>query len=465
MKKIIMLSAVMAAVSTAFVACSSDDDLVSQTKGSEITDTKCPFNFVVSMNNGTYTRGEQGAEIVEANDMIEVTRATALTENPFETINNGFNLYGFNGTGMMWDTKAYTLTSGGWSGGGQWPGNDGACYFYALSNAGASFPDNPTSTNLKNHPSIPTVLNSNGYDEVSFVYELPLVEGKTYFDGTKQEDLLVAENMNGISSGDVALEFSHALANLEVKIALPGDGFDASNEQYSESFDERVNFSYFMYVKSITIHNLPVSGTYTFGNGWTESSSKGNIEISYPTGRIIYSKSFGAVATAKGADLSAFAADASVQRAFERKWCYEDVFSGDASMMLIPHTTTEWDVTGSLSPASDTYIEINGFIGYLGGRGANAINPLNDAEKEKIANAITAAQGSTGEWDVSEFDDPKVIPQFGDLDGLTDYMGASFYIQIPQTIFQANRKYTFYITVSGKNLRNDDGTIVIDGIS
>ena len=160
MKKILMLAACTAAM-TAITSCSSnDEDVLAQEAATPestvtISDSKCPFNFIVGMDNGTYTRGTgAGAGVEVESDMVvsedmEVTRASVISSNPFNTDGTGFNLYGFHGSGMMWTgAKPYSRTSGVWGGAGDWPSTSGACYFYALSYAGS----NTASGNVTDEP-------------------------------------------------------------------------------------------------------------------------------------------------------------------------------------------------------------------------------------------------------------------------------------------------------------------------
>ena len=491
MKKFIVLSALAAVASTAFVACSSDDDLVSQSKGTEITDTKCPFNFVVGMDNGTYTRGtssEVASDMIVEEDM-DVTRAVTVSD-PFSADKAGLELWGFEaGKGMFSSGSKqfeYDKDKDEWSL-GDWTGITGKCFFYALSYAGKKTttidPGNTMAAEDKPILSSPT---GESYNQVSFNYILPSDDNGNlliYYDdeaGTEmaqhQEDLLVAynwgekeadpsTNYKGLGYGDdVALSFSHALANLEIKMALPVEGYipNTVGGYYDpHATGNRFSYAQFYYINSITIHNLPAKGTYKFGSGWSGQENLKSIKIIYPNGKIIPAISYDAKATIVAAAesktkeeiVNPFKEDATARRAFERQW-YEDILTDGTSVMLIPHEVPSarvWSdgaVTNSM-----TYIEINGFIGtYTDTSDATEM----DATEIATLKSKLALCKSDGNWTGSKASEYDFDVHTGDIDG------ESFCIKIPAQTFSANKKYTFYITVTMDNLYQTDGNLAAD---
>ena len=233
MKKFIMLSAVMAAVSTAFVACSSDDDLAQQPKAPETT-------------------VEEGTPLVVK--VVDATRGTDWTTNTLPD----FALFSTKSGAEVRDLTGEVFTNNGsgvfapastvyWQ--------DGTWDFYAIS-------DNTTNT-----------TEDLGSSTRSITYTVPT-------DYASQTDLLVGAAIGKKQSdGDVEIPFYHALARIE-KIRVNFNQLNKDNKLSSNST------KYFL-IKSITLKNVYTTGKFTFpatwaapdGSSWTNLATPGNYTI------------------------------------------------------------------------------------------------------------------------------------------------------------------------------------------
>ena len=519
-KKILFLSALVAA-STAFIGCSSDENLaevpeVVEPVVEEPTPTASPFTFNVGMNNGTFTGNAPAAPQLGL-DIEEITRAATVGDaNPFTLDGAGFTLYGFqepekNGGeviegqehGMFFeDGVPFTYDGSEWTASANWPSHADTgeepnivkhplqdCYFYALSYAGK-----PTSTITSGGPTLidPTGPTNNA---VSFTYTLPFDEETTSaFNLNKQEDLLVASDLTGKKSGTVDLGFSHALANLEIKAILPSEGYTTDDGgKYDNAESPRIENNYFIYIKSITVHNLPASGDYTYGaeTPWTPRSGKKDAVISWEKGIVIPAVPYSATITTPGNDGTP---ELKATRLAAEHALYKSIATGDASIMMIPHTATAASENFS-SDEDNIYIEVNCFVGTVDNHadtGGDETAPLTDAEIAVIEGAIAYSQTGTTwfydaenltttqeKWDeyceahASETNDNTM--QIGiNTDMMPDYTRPGFYCSSSDdegqptgtgscylkfnsnVTFKENKKYTLYLNLS--NLLNDDGT-------
>ena len=247
MKKKIVLLAAFAAVTTAFVGCSSDETLASQnateppvaegipltvklvdgdgtTRGTDLTATTLPSFSLYSVKNGgterwlgTYEEGES-------------TGATFTGDN-----NGTFT----NSEGIVWKE-------------GKWD-------FYALSDPSfASEDDGNGGTQDAEHLDDAT--------DPHFTYTV----NNNY---NSQQDLLVAsatEKKASDNNGTVSLQFKHALAQIG-QITFKFEGLIEDNSQY------------FFVIKSVTLHNICSTGTYSFKDkAWSGQSQPTNYDIELP---------------------------------------------------------------------------------------------------------------------------------------------------------------------------------------
>lgn len=278
MKKILVLSA-LAAVSTAFVACSSNDDLVQQAP-------EVPEETVV----GTPFTISTGAD----------TRATLYNANAWDKSNSttwvsDLKLYGKQGSNDPWMNSvifhrdAYNA---------DWAPNRSASEA-SLSTVNWPTADKTTPTSFyaitDNAIGTGTTAAIAGVSEWmstvgSFVYTLPTTTGDilwykdngydfsndvynsyTYVTDAALTDLMVASAESAeTANGVLSLAFTHALAGLTIKAIFASDA-EASNSASAT-------------VKSVMVCGLNGAGTYTFGAAtpWV-SNTKVNYYYELPT--------------------------------------------------------------------------------------------------------------------------------------------------------------------------------------
>lgn len=100
-------------------------------------------------------------------------------------------------------------------------------------------------------------------------------------DARDEKDILVASVADAQpgTDGTVSIDFKHALASIKFKAA-----FDEKKLKNNKTFEDLTATNYFALVKSITICNMPIKGTYSLATGkWTldDNKTKGNYKIVY----------------------------------------------------------------------------------------------------------------------------------------------------------------------------------------
>lgn len=478
MKKKIYSFGVAIAALAAFVGCSSENDLT-QVGQDDVVKATSPFTFNVTMDDGNSSTASSAPKMDL--DFTEVTRATTVSSNPFTEDGAGFTLYGFQaGKGMFFEDGAafsYDADASKWdSGGANWPTNSPLekCYFYALSYAGKDATE-LAATNVTSDPY------GSANDAVSFGYSFPVDAETGAFDLDKQEDLLVASDLTGKKSGDVDLTFSHALANLEIKAIMPtekrveeGTGYKYESAESVAPFGKDC----VMYIKSITIHNLPTSGTYTYGatTPWAPGTSKGDVVITWPTGFYLEPVSF--------VDAGLDADEEDGTRIPKERNLYKEIATGDASIMMIPHSYSVCDANFS-SEESAIFIEVNYCVAQVtteedpadftdngqftiikqlfadmqGSDDWNFNSTSTDPVTDKIDELVATSGKPYENWQVSGWlgDNVPVLTDDGGF-----YCGNastldkdSHYIKFKASgSFKPNKKYTLYIDFSNLLLNN-----------
>jgi len=259
MKKFIMLSAVMAAVSTAFVACSSDDDLV-----------QAPAVPEESVSEGTPL----------VINVVDATRGTDLTTSTLQ----GFKLFSTKTGGTTtWLTGTDFIKSGEtfipenglpviWQDDDPWD-------FYAVSHAVDSenldaenvyFTSEEIAAASEGDPAYGKTT-SDVKSGRNFTYTVPT-------DYANQKDLLVAAAINkDQEAGEVDIPFYHALARVE-KVKVHFKGLMDASLSYPD---------YKFLIKNITFKNVLTTGKFTFpatwaapdASSWTEQATQGDYTI------------------------------------------------------------------------------------------------------------------------------------------------------------------------------------------
>ena len=228
MRKVFMFAALVAA-STAFVGCSSDEDL-SQVPEIIVEDTPEEVSTGVPFGISASFDGDQ-------------TRGVDLTAGDFNT----FYLYGVKTDGTKWfdgaqfDKTAKTFddnTTYRWSDGSTTTWREGNYNFYGV-----------TSTSGIASP----VFNQT---TATFDYVVDPDNAAT------QEDLMVAKNLDQNSTsndGKLGLDFYHALAGIDVSLRFNSANFTTLP-------------TYRCKIKSITFHNIKKQGTFDFSENGTTGS-------------------------------------------------------------------------------------------------------------------------------------------------------------------------------------------------
>ena len=235
-KSKILIFAALAAAATISVSCSNDDVVTTKDSG-------VPLKVITSVNG--ISSGS--------------TRATDLTSKTFSS----FKLHAIGST-EDWANVTVTKSNEEWTGTGSlvWP--SGTSNFYAFS----------TDANIK------TDDVKYGNSTQSFTYEMPVIGETTAVDASKQTDLLVAKAIDQTSAtngGGIVLNFKHALATLNLSAFFEPNRAEASVDVEN----------YYCLIRSLTIHNLPINGTFTFNSGtsnigtWSNKTKKGDYTITF----------------------------------------------------------------------------------------------------------------------------------------------------------------------------------------
>ncbi len=253
-KSKILIFAALAAAATISVGCSNDDVVTTKDSGVPLK----VFTSVDGVSSGS-------------------TRATDLTSETFSS----FKLHAIGST-EDWANVTVTKSNEEWTGTGSlvWP--SGTSNFYAFS----------TDANIK------TDDVKYGNSAQSFTYEMPVIGETTTVDASKQTDLLVAKAIDQTSAtngGGIVLNFKHALATLNLSAFFEPNRDDASVDVEN----------YYCLIRSLTIHNLPINGTFTFNSGtsnigtWSNKTKKGDYTITFAEPVLLSSNQDGGVSPVK----------------------------------------------------------------------------------------------------------------------------------------------------------------------
>lgn len=320
MKKILIMSA-LAAVSTAFVACSSDDDLVQQAP-------VVPEETVV----GTPFTISTGAD----------TRATLYNANAWDKSNSttwvrDLKLYGKQGSNDPWMNSVIfhrDAYNADWAPNRSaseaslstvnWPTADKTTptTFYAITDNAIGTGTTAAIAGVSEWMSTPgsfTYTLPTTTDDILWyddnAYEQAETNEYTYVTNAALTDLMVASTESAeTANGVLSLAFTHALAGLTIKAIFASDAEAANNASAT--------------VKSVMVCGLNGAGTYTFGAAtpWA-SNTKVNYYYELPTPK-------------------PFAAEA------ESGTHTPEEIVPAGTWLAIPQTVTAWD---EKLPGTDTY--------------------------------------------------------------------------------------------------------------
>lgn len=365
MKKVIMLMAACVAVGTAFVACSSDDDLVQQApvvpevKGTPVKvildGTRANLDNTTTANLSSFQLyGVQQTTVKNFwMDNVQFTKSGSewgAASNPTWPVTNKevtTNFYGLadgvtNGTplgvtpSIDADAQSFAFTFGAGSTSSQWfakwSETEGAI---AMSNWSTM------RTNLRNESTLKseaTVLNNDNLTDLLVTYD-GLESGKDQISGVEGTD------------GSVTLNFKHALSNLIIRAMFVGD---EAGTQWP------ANTRY--YIQWIRVHGLYHTATYTFGTGWSIDATNDSRSCAYEH---VWGESDSADPDPRWTmDLVPYATYNALDAAGKKATYVDIVPAGE--FMVIPQTITSY--AGQGTPISEAqsnnqcYIEMYGYF-------------------------------------------------------------------------------------------------------
>jgi hypothetical protein len=370
MKKFIMLSALVAATSTAFVACSSDDDLAQQPKAPETigTPVKVVLDGTRANLDNTTTANLSSFQLYGVQqtatknfwmDNVQFTKSGTewgSTSNPTWPVTNKdvtTNFYGFadgvtNGTpagvtpSITADAQSFTFTFGAGTESSQWfakwSETEGAIQY---GGAWSTIKNNQGLRNEATLKSTATVLNNANLTD--------LLVTKDDVTGTEGTD------------GSLTVNFKHALSNLVIKAMFVGDDGGAQwpdNTRY--------------YIQWIRVHGLYHTATYTFGTGWSIDLTNDSHDCAYEH---VWGESDSADPDPRWTmDIIPYTTYNGYSAA-QKKASYVDIVP-EGEFMVIPQTISSYKITnpggGSTLTAAQTagqcYIEMYGYF-HLGTQG------------------------------------------------------------------------------------------------
>ena len=360
MKKILVMSALVA-FSAAFVACSSDDDLVQApvVKGT-------PVKVVLG---GT-----------RAN--IDPTTSPTTTANL-----STFQLYGVQQTSTpnFWmDNVKFTKNGSDWESSATWPvaNKETVSKFYGFSDgvtdgtpAGLTpsiaadaqsfaftFGTGTSSsqwfakwseTDGVNYFGNATVWNTMKTNQ-GLRNETTLKSEATVLDNNNLTDLLVTyDNTTGVegTDGTLNLNFKHALSNLIIRAMFVGD-------DGGSIWPDGTKY----YIQWIRVHGLYHTATYTFGTGWSIDATNDSHNCAYEH---VWGESDSATPDPRWTmDIIPYAAYNALDAAGKKATYVDIVPAGE--FMIIPQTITSYDGYGTSIGDAQTngqcYIEMYGYF-------------------------------------------------------------------------------------------------------
>ena len=351
MKKILVMSALVA-ISAAFVACSSDDDLV-QTPVVKGT----PVKVVLG---GTRA------------DLSKTTTANL----------SSFQLYGVQQTAVknFWmDNVKFTKNGSDWESSATWPvaNKETVSKFYGFSDGvtdGTPLGVTPSiaadaqsftftfGDGVESSPYVatvsPKVLSTMpSFASAGFVAQREASKATAdVLESNKLTDLLVTyDDTEGVegTDGTLNLNFKHAFSNLILKAYFVGD--EAETTWPSTSV---------FYIEWIRIYGLYTSGTYTFGSGWSFGSSEK---------KVIYEKIFGEEES-ETVD-NRFKMSIQTYADYQANGIHYEPLVDEGEFMAIPQDYSARAYSGQGTAISDAtgqcYIELHGYF---------QLNPSADAQ-------------------------------------------------------------------------------------
>ena len=375
MKKNLLTTAFLV-VTTAFIGCSSDENLAELQGGDPVPAKGDPITVIVTDEGGDATRYTPTTTSSLTNFYMWCYNITKGEENfPKELFSYA------SGTG---NSRKFN------SQGGSWPATKtDVCNFYAVSvNSGEDFGENFIFTNppydsnhfLKFDYSMPTKATKETVgipdtDELSLTSGTIVPSQETVIDIDNTEDLLVSKNTNVAqqtlinNSSAFSMDFKHALCGVEISARFTSAEWQGSLGSQTTGVDEGAEIT----INYIALHGLYTSATYNMSEmAWDFSGlSTSNKYDAY------YRFGFGA----SGKKITAQAVESAAEK-IKRK-----VLVDDNTLLLIPQAVLPWDAaensgigSGDADGKGMAYIEINctfkNVDGFNDGEGGSFFLPL-----------------------------------------------------------------------------------------
>lgn len=464
MKKKIVLFGVALATLATFNSCTSENDIAETPVPEQPTVVSGdPITFTATMNDDGTTRAAVASNLNGFTLWGVQNGAVSTTETGLA--------YSYNSTDKTWQAaEAPSYDTGN---------SPVPYYFYALALGNSqnkanaiTFGEDGASTNTAGTVTIkgsdseetPLLLTGGTYNAKSFTYTMP-VNGN-YLELDKQEDLLVAHNFGtenaGWTTGTVPLTFDHALANIELYLGMPQRSWSTDVNGYDTSYDNAEVLGIFTAIKSITIHGLKKTGTYTFGDGWSNPNGTGDIKLEYPQGLFVYGFYYDTPEDSEKKEL--IANDLTERRKYERPY-YDPIISEEQSIMVIPQTFTPWATSNDIENSSSTcYIEIEAGIYYDVATAEDS--EVSDAGKWTTTH-ITNVERFLRTWDIfggsnspsDDFEENNNLLVSLQTQAAFGKYYLPFNINAANTLLQ-NKKYKLYIDLF--HLFKDNGDTALD---
>jgi len=247
------------------------------------------------------------------------------------------NLTAKQGTTTWANDVTFNYAKSVWTGEANWPTEDKttASNFYVISE-NATGTKSYSTTNVTNYLTSGTTFN--------YTVPVPVFAGSgATMTETAQPDLLVATASQAEGDGPLALELEHALANIQIKAALPTKYYNAGWAT------TKVPAGSIYKIKKITIKNLFTSGTYDYANTtspWATTGDRSNIEILF----------------SEPITITAVDPEESGSNKIKES-AYVTLVGPNAAIRVIPQTIAVWtpSTTTVASITNQTYMEVDAF--------------------------------------------------------------------------------------------------------
>ena len=398
-KKFLFLSA-LAAASTAFIGCSSDENLA---EVPEVIEEPAPepepqgTPITVMLNNGG-TRADLTTTVAD----LQSFKLWGIHNNARQingAVFTGNNTDGWTATGANWPTTNKFIAT--------------SFYGYAdYSDLSSADPTGLTDVNIdQNGQSFHYSLGDGESSTVYYSQYTQAIIDEYDPDGSNglvalREDLKSTEEVYNVqdvtsmptdllvtadgleeteegNSGKLDVTLQHALSNLIIKAKFTTS---TSGETWAPGWT--------YYIEWIRIHGLYTSGTYTFGSGWSVDTDT--------DGQVVYQKFFG-----EGVEGGAMPVTIQDHTKIASDGVAYTTLIPAGEFMVIPqdYSARAWEPDGSTAP-SGCYIEFYGFIQYSDGSTTSFVDENHFLPLKITNNVFVKGRRHTAVVDLTEATHP-----------------------------------------------------------